>query len=167
MEINENGKTFIPHVVCEPSLGVERAFLVFMFDSYFHDTIRNNIILKLNPKLSPIKAAVFPIVKQPEYESLADKIVKDLRKEFKILYDRTGSIGRRYARNDEIGTPYCITIDEDSIKNKEVTIRDRDSTKQIKVKISDLRDILRKLINQEILFKDAGKFVETRVKEEN
>jgi glycyl-tRNA synthetase len=166
MEINENGKTFIPHVVCEPSLGVERAFLVFMFDSYFQDIKRNNIILKLNPKLSPIKAAVFPIVKQPEYEELSEKIIKDLRKEFKVAYDKTGSIGRRYARNDEIGTPYCITIDENSIKNQDVTIRDRDTTIQIRVKISELKDILRKLINQEIRFKDAGKIVETRVKEE-
>ncbi len=162
----ETKKKILAEVVCEPSLGVERAFLVFLFDAYCIDKKRNNIVLKLNPRLSPIKAAIFPIVKQPEYELIAENIVKDLKKEFNVIYDRSGSIGRRYARNDETGTPFCITIDEDSIKNKDVTIRDRDTTKQIRVKVSDLKDIIRKLINQEIEFEKAGRIVETRVKEE-
>mgnify|MGYP001584765530 CR=1 FL=1 len=159
MEINEEGKKFIPHVVCEPSLGVERAFLVFMFDSYFFDEKRDNIVLKLHPKLAPVKAAVFPIVKQEKFENFARKIFDDLRKEFNVLYDKSGSIGRRYARNDEIGTPFCITIDGDSLKNKDVTIRDRDTTKQVRVKFSELKEILRKLINKEIRFEKAGKLV--------
>ena len=123
-----------------------------------------NIVLKLNPKLAPIKAAVFPIIKKPEYEELAIKITNDLKKEFNIVYDKSGSIGRRYSRNDEIGTPYCITIDDKSLKNKDVTIRDRDTTKQIRVKIKELKDILRKLINNELKFEEAGKVVKTRVK---
>ena len=164
MEIIHNGKKVLPNVVCEPSLGVERAFLVFLFDAYHHDPQRNNTVLKLNPKLSPIKAAVFPIIKQPEYEKISEDIIKDLRTEFNISYDKSGSIGRRYARNDEIGTPFCITIDDKSPKQKDVTIRNRDTTEQIRIKISELKDTLRKLINQEIKFQDAGKLVTTRIK---
>ena len=162
--INANGEKILPHVVCEPSLGVERALLVFLFDSYFYDVGRKNVILKLNPKLSPIKAAVFPIVKQAKYIKIAQDIVDVLKKEFNVVYDSGGSIGRRYARNDEIGTPYCITVDDKSPKQKDCTIRNRDDTKQIRVKISYLREILRKLINGEIKFEKAGKLIETRVK---
>ena len=164
MEIEDDGKKILPHVICEPSLGVERAFLVFMFDNYFYDEKRQNIVLKLNPKIAPIKAAVFPIIKKLEYENMAKKIVNDLRKEFNVVYDKSGSIGRRYSRNDEIGTPYCITIDQLSLKNEDVTIRDRDSTEQIRVKINDLKDVLRKLIDEETEFKDVGRIVKTRVK---
>ncbi len=164
MEIDIDGKKVIPHVVCEPSLGVGRALIVFMLDSYIKDEKTRNIVLKLSPKLSPIKAAVFPIIKKQEYEKLSQEIVNDLKKEFNVLYDKSGSIGRRYARNDEIGTPYCITIDDKSQKNNDVTIRDRDTTKQIRVKIKDIKGILRKLINEEIIFNKAGKKVETRVK---
>ncbi|PNX47507.1 MAG: hypothetical protein BV456_10900, partial [Thermoplasmata archaeon M8B2D] len=110
----------LPHVICEPSLGVERAFLVFMFDSYFYDKSRDNVILKLNPKLSPVKAAIFPIVKKPEYEKIATDVFDILKEEWDVIYDKSGSIGRRYSRNDEIGTPYCITIDEKSLKKKDV-----------------------------------------------
>jgi glycyl-tRNA synthetase len=82
-----------------------------------------------------------------------------LKKEWFVSYDDSGSIGRRYARNDEIGTPFCITIDEESIKNKDVTIRDRDTKKQVRVKISELKNILKKLINEEISFENAGKII--------
>lgn len=169
MEIIEekDGKPekILPHVICEPSQGVERAFLVFMFDSYCFDEKRQNIVLRLHPKLSPIKAAVFPIVKKPEYESLAKQIVNDLKQEFNVNYDISGSIGRRYARNDEAGTPFCITIDNKSPKNKDATIRDRDTTLQIRVKIKDLKETFKKLVNKEIQFEKAGKLVVTRVKE--
>jgi len=152
-------KKVIPQVICEPSLGVERAFLVFMFDSYYYDKERENIVLKLHPKLSPIKAAIFPIVKKEEFEKLCSQIFEDLKKEWNVIYDESGSIGRRYARNDEIGTPYCITVDEESVKNKDATIRDRDTKKQIRVKISELKNILGKLSNDEIPFEKAGKLV--------
>ncbi len=164
MEIEHEGKKIIPNVVCEPSLGVERAFLVFMFDAYTYDKQRQNIVLKLNPKLAPIKAAVFPIIKKSEYEKIAENIINDLKKEFNVIYDKSGSIGRRYSRNDEIGTPFCITIDDKSPKQKDATVRDRDTTKQIRVKIKNLKDVLKKLINQEIKFEQAGKIVNTRVK---
>jgi len=157
----ESKKKILPQVICEPSLGVERAFLVFMFDSYFYDDKRENVVLKLHPKISPIKAAIFPIVKKEEFEKLCENIFEDLKSEWNIVYDESGSIGRRYARNDEIGTPYCITVDEESLKNKDVTIRDRDTKKQIRVKISELKATLKKLINEEIAFEKAGKLVKT------
>jgi len=157
---DENSKTrILPHVICEPSLGVERAFLVFMFDSYFYDEKRENIVLKLNPKLAPIKAAIFPIVKREDLEKVSTDIFGELKEELNVIYDDSGSIGRRYARNDEAGTPYCITIDEDSLKNRDITIRERDTKKQIRVKISELKDVLRKLINAEKEFETAGKLV--------
>ncbi|MEM0465480.1 MAG: glycine--tRNA ligase [Candidatus Pacearchaeota archaeon] len=155
----------IPKVI-EPTFGMERIFLGILTKAYHYDKKRDYVVLKIPAKLAPIKAAVFPIVKQPQYVSLSEEIVRDLRKEFNVIYDKSGSIGRRYARNDEIGTPYCITIDEDSLKDNSVTIRDRDSTLQIRVKISNLKDILKKLIYREVSFRNAGKFVETRVKEQ-
>lgn len=159
----KTNEKFIPHVVCEPSLGVERAFLVFMFDAYAYDKSRENIVLRLNPKLAPIKAAVFPIVKREDMEKIAEDIVKDLSQEWNIDYDLGGSIGRRYSRQDEIGTPMCITVDGDSVEKKDVTIRERDSGEQIRVKIVDLKNILRKLIDGEDFFK-MGKLVDTRKK---
>lgn len=161
----ETKARIIPKVI-EPTFGLERIFLSVIVDGYNFDEKRQNIVLKLHPKLAPIKAAVFPIIDKPEYAKIAEEVLGDLRKEWNVAHDISGSIGRRYARNDEIGTPYCITIDDKSPKNKDVTIRDRDSTKQIRVKIAELKETLRKLINQEIKFEKAGKFVETRVKEE-
>ena len=150
----DTNKKIVPHVSAEPSLGVGRAFLVFMFDAYNDDKQRGNIVLKLDPKLSPVKAGIFPLMGKPELENLAKEIHESIKKYFNISYDRSGSIGRRYARADEIGTPFCITVDFDSLKDKTVTIRDRNTTKQTRVKIAELKDILRKLIDKEIEFKD-------------
>jgi len=138
--------------VFEPSLGVERAFLVFMFDAYIKDN-KDNIILKLNPKLAPIKAAILPLVKKDNtLTKTAKEIHSKLKTEWNTTYDETGSVGRRYARNDEIGTPYCITVDPQTEKDKKVTIRNRDNGEQKRIKITELKDTLRKLINQEIQF---------------
>jgi glycyl-tRNA synthetase len=145
-------KKILPMVVAEPSLGVERAFLVFMFDAYSQNQ-KGNTILKLNPKLAPIKAAIFPLVKkEKQLVKIAKQIYKDLQQEWNILYDESGSVGRRYARNDEVGTPFCITVDNDSLEQNDVTIRDRDTEKQIRVKIDNLKDTLRKLLSDEIKF---------------
>jgi len=148
----------LAHVI-EASFGFERAFLVFMIDSYFFSKQRNNFILKLHPLLSPIKAAIFPIVKREDFEKFSEKIVDDLNKEWNVVFDRSGSIGRRYSRNDEIGTPFCITIDEESLKNKDVSVRDRDTKQQIRVKVLDMKEVLKKLINKEIDFSSAGKLI--------
>jgi len=155
----ETKQKILPQVICEPSLGVERSFLVFMFDAYCYDKKRDNIILKLHPKLAPIKAAIFPLVKRKDFEKICEKIVEDLGEEWNVVYDKSGTIGRRYARNDEIGTPFCITIDEESLKKKDVTIRHRDTTRQVRVKIIELKDILRKLIDKKLKFEEAGRLV--------
>ncbi|MDD5133165.1 MAG: glycine--tRNA ligase [Candidatus Nanoarchaeia archaeon] len=165
MEIfDEKYKNKIIPKVIEPTFGMERVFLAILTKAYNYDKKRENVVLKLPAKLAPIKAAVFPIIKDKKYEKLSLEIVKDLKKEFNVVYDESGSIGKRYARNDEAGTPYCITIDEKSPSKKDITIRDRDSTKQIRVKIKDLKETLKKLINSEIKFEKAGKLVSTRVK---
>jgi len=153
----------IPRVI-EPTFGIDRVFLAMLCKAYQYDEKRNNIILKLPGKFAPIKAAIFPIIKGDKFEFLSRKIYQDLKLDFHINYDASGSVGRRYSRNDEIGTPYCITIDDKSIKNKDVTIRDRDTTEQIRVKIKDLKQTLNQLINNQIQFKKAGKIVDTRKK---
>src|SRR3989338_3028324 len=160
----ESKERIVPRVI-EPTFGMERAFLAVLSDAYAYDEKRQNIVLRLNPRLAPIKAAVFPIVKGEEFERIAKDVYENLKKEFNINYDESGSVGRRYSRADEAGTPFCITIDGDSTKGKDVTIRERDSTKQIRVKVSELKDVLRKLIAGEIEFEKAGKIVETRILE--
>jgi glycyl-tRNA synthetase len=142
----------LPQVIAEPSFGVERAFLVLLNESYYYDEKRNNIILKIKPKFSPINVAVLPIVKGKEYEKISQELLEDLRKEWSVSYDKSGSIGRRYSRNDEIGTPFCLTIDEKTLINGDVTLRDRDTTKQIRVKIKNLKNVLRDLIDGKIKF---------------
>lgn len=152
----ETGKKTLPHVL-ELSFGVDRNIWTLL--DIFYKVEKEGSMFAFPPILSPIKAAVFPIVKQEKFENFAREIFDDLKKEFNVLYDKSGSIGRRYARNDEIGTPFCITIDGDSLKNKDVTIRDRDTTKQIRVKFSELKNILKKLVNKEIQFEKAGKLM--------
>ena len=120
--------------------------------------------MKLPFYLAPIKAAIFPIVKDEKMIRLVREIYSSLREYWNVVYDESGSIGRRYSRQDETGAPFCITIDDDSFKDKSVTVRDRDTTKQIRVKIDDLRETIGKLINLESDFVKAGKVVETRVK---
>jgi len=97
-------------------------------------------------------------------EEIAEEILKDLGEEWNVVYDKSGSIGRRYARNDEVGTPFCITIDEESLKKKDVTVRLRDTGEQVRIKIKDLKESLRKAINGEENILKLGKVVDTRKK---
>ncbi|MBU0979811.1 MAG: glycine--tRNA ligase [Nanoarchaeota archaeon] len=141
----ETKEKVVPHVAAEPSQGIERAMLAFLFDAYEDDKERGNIVLKLHPSISPVKVAVFPLVSnKPGLLAMAEEIHRELRKEFNSTYDRSGSIGRRYARQDEIGTPFCITIDFDSLEDKSVTVRHRDSTKQERIKKEDLIGYIKK-----------------------
>lgn len=153
----ETKEKILPHVVCEPSVGVGRAFLVFIFDSYEYDEQRENVVLKLHPKLAPVKAAIFPIVKEDGLKKISREIFNDLKKEFNVVLDASGSIGRRYARNDESGTPYCITADKESPNDHKVTMRDRDTANQIRVGIKEVRDLLRKLVSGETTFENLEK----------
>ena len=152
----------IPKVI-EPTFGMERLFLAVICNAYHYDEKRQNVVLKLPASLAPIKAAVFPLINDAKLEKLSRDIFTDLKKEFNVSYDKGGSLGRRYSRGDEIGIPVAITIDEDTIKDKKVTLRDRDTTKQVRVKISEVKDILHKVImGQNVL--TFGKRVDTRVK---
>ena len=157
-------KRIVPRVI-EPTFGMERVFLALLCQAYSPDAKRENIVLKLPAFLAPVKVAVFPVVKNNEsLVSLARSIYTHLREEWNVQYDDGGSIGRRYSRQDEVGTPYCLTVDEESLKDKSVTIRERDTTKQIRVKIDDLLETLKELIAGKLAFEKAGKLVETRVK---
>ena len=156
-------KKIVPHVVAEPSQGVDRAFLVMMFDAYNQDPKdkeRDWVVLKLNPKTAPIKVGIFPLVNKLEDD--AREVYESLKTLFTCQFDRSGAIGRRYARADEIGIPYCVTFDFDSREDKSVTIRDRDSTKQVRVKIEDLKNTLYQLIVGEIEFEKAGKLIKQK-----
>lgn len=131
---------FIPYVI-EPSAGVERTLLVVLIDSYYEE--KERIVLKLNPKLAPFKVAVFPLLSnKKELKELAEKIYNNLKNKYSTDFDNRGNIGKRYYSQDEIGTPYCITVDFQSLEDNTVTIRDRDTTKQIRVKISEIEDFL-------------------------
>lgn len=138
--IEEDKQRVVPHVVAEPSQGVDRAFLVFMFDAYHMDKERENVVLKLHPTLAPIKIAVFPLVNKEGLPEKAKQVFDMLRKEWNCFYDQSGSIGRRYARQDEMGTPFCITVDFDTLKDGTVTVRNRDDALQKRIKIDDLFD---------------------------
>jgi len=154
----------LPRVI-EPTFGIERIFLAILSNGYYYDSARDNIVLKIPAKLAPAKAAVFPLVKNDaKLVKIAREVYENLKKNFYIIYDESGSVGRRYARNDEIGTPFCITIDAESLNDNSVTIRDRDTTEQVRVRINCLNEILKKLINKEIEFKKAGKKINTRIK---
>ena len=151
---DETKKKVVPYVVAEPSQGVGRAFLVFMFDAYNDDKKRGNIVLKLDPKLAPVKVGIFPLVNKLNNE--AKKVYDSLKEEFVCQLDSSGSVGRRYARADEIGIPYCVTID---FEKKDCTIRERDTTKQVRVKKDELAVVLYRLLKGELKFEEAGKLV--------
>ena len=154
----ETKEKVIPYCASEPSQGIDRAFLTFLIDAYEYDKERGNIVLKLNPRLAPIKVGVFPLVNKLNDKS--KEVFDKLKLEFNCTFDKSGSIGRRYARADEIGIPYCVTIDFDTLNNQTVTIRDMGTTKQLRVKISDLANILNGLINCKVRFEDALKLSE-------
>lgn len=137
----ETGEKYVPWVI-ETSGGVDRATLFFLVDAYTEDEDR--VVLKLHPKLAPFKAAVFPLLaNKPELVEMAEKIYKSLKEKFgSIAWDGRGNIGKRYLAQDEIGTPWCITVDFDSLKDDAVTIRDRDTKKQERVSVDKLESYL-------------------------
>jgi len=142
----ESKKRFIPHVI-EPTFGLDRTVLAVLSEHYTEDTLggKKRMVLKLPQALSPVKAAVFPLLRnKPELVEKARSVYELVKKEFidrrigQVMWDDNGNIGKRYRRQDEIGTPYCITIDFDTLKNDTVTVRDRDSGEQERVKIDNL-----------------------------
>ncbi|HEX8749004.1 MAG TPA: glycine--tRNA ligase [Pyrinomonadaceae bacterium] len=144
-------KRFYPHVI-EPSAGVNRSILAFLMDAYTektNDKGEKRVVLKLNPELAPIKAAILPLARnKPEIVGMAKAIKRALQPVLRAVYDDTGGIGKLYARQDEIGTPYCVTVDHQSLEDEAVTVRDRDTWEQERVKVADLQEhLLRRLAN--------------------
>jgi len=139
---DEIGERFVPHVV-EPSLGVDRTILAILISAYREDALggEKRVYLRLNKNIAPIRAAVFPLLKnKPELVNKAKELFLNLKSQIPNLeFDDNGNIGKRYRRQDEIGTPYCITIDFDTLTDDTVTLRDRDTGKQKRVIIADLK----------------------------
>ncbi len=137
---SQTGKKILPHVI-EPAVGINRIFLMALSDAYTEEEGR--VVLKFSPKVAPFKAAIFPLLaNKPELVAKAREVYNTLRETFLVAYDARGNIGKRYLSQDEIGTPYCITIDFESLENDTVTVRDRDTMEQVRLKISELRNFI-------------------------
>ncbi len=135
----DTNEKYVPYVI-EPSAGVDRIALALLCDAYHENEDEERVVLKLHPRLAPYKAAVFPLLKnKPELVAKADTVYVELKKHFNVAWDERGNIGKRYFSQDEIGTPYCITVDFDTLQDDTVTVRDRDSMKQERMSISELR----------------------------
>ncbi|AZR72452.1 glycine--tRNA ligase [Anoxybacter fermentans] len=134
----------VPYVI-EPSLGVDRAMLAFLVDAYSEDEVegQTRVYLDFHPELAPIKVAVLPLTKKDSLKELAMKIYNRLKKLYNAEYDEGGSIGKRYRRQDEIGTPYCITVDFESLDDQMVTVRDRNTLEQDRIAIDQVEQYLR------------------------
>jgi glycyl-tRNA synthetase len=143
----ETNERYLPWVI-EPAVSVERIFITLLIDAYDEDVVNNEprVVLRLHPNVAPVQVAVVPLSKKQELIDVALPLVQSLRGEFRVEYDQTGgNIGRRYRRQDEIGTPFCVTVDFDTLQDQAVTIRRRDTTEQERVKMSALADRLKAL----------------------
>ena len=141
--VSEEAKRFLPYVI-EPSAGADRGTLAFLCDAYTEDEVggQPRTVLKLHPRLAPVKAAVFPLVKKDGMPEVATDIFRRLKRRWNVAYDEKGAIGRRYRRQDEAGTPWCITVDGDSLEHGSVTVRERDSCEQRRVGIDEVEALL-------------------------
>jgi glycyl-tRNA synthetase len=142
------GERYVPYVI-EPAVGPDRIMLALLVDSYTEEEVKGEerTVLKLHPRIAPTKAAVFPLSKKEPVSTIARELYDDLKGDYRIFYDDSGSIGRRYRRQDEAGTPFCVTVDFHTIEDKQVTIRDRDTLEQERVPIAAVRDRLKALIS--------------------
>jgi glycyl-tRNA synthetase len=149
----ETKERLTPHII-EPSAGVDRSILAFLCDAYTEEPDKDEIrvLLRLHPSLAPIKTAVLPLSRREGPVQMARQIYTDLRQCWMVQYDDAQSIGRRYRRQDEIGTPFCIAVDFQSLEDNQVTIRERDSMRQIRIPISELRTTLQAKLAGEDLF---------------
>lgn len=140
---DETKEKYIPYII-ETSAGASRSFMAFLIDAYYEEEVNGELrsVLRFHPKLAPIKAAIFPLVNKDGMPEVALKIESQLRPHLKIFYDDKGAIGRRYRRMDEAGTPFCITVDTQTLQDETVTVRDRDSMNQVRVSISNLLNYL-------------------------
>jgi glycyl-tRNA synthetase len=142
-------RKYIPWVI-EPTMGVDRTILALICDGYTEEEVKGEprVVFKLNPSIAPVKAAILPLVKDEKLKKIADSLYKDIKETgIAVEYDESGTIGRRYRRQDEIGTPWCVTIDFDSLSDKKATIRDRDTLKQERINISKIKEeLIKKLV---------------------
>ena len=142
----ETKKKYIPHVI-EPTFGVDRTLLALISEAYAEERLDNGetrVVLRFKPMMAPYKAAVFPLLKnKPELVKKAREIYDGLKSDLHIEFDDNGNIGKRYRRQDEIGTPYCVTVDFDSLEKNDVTVRDRDTMNQERVAVEDLENYLK------------------------
>jgi glycyl-tRNA synthetase len=144
---DEKKQRYIPHVI-EPSAGADRATLAFLCEAYHEDQapdekgqMQTRLVMKFHPRIAPVKAAILPLVKKDGMPEMAQEIYRALKKQqINVFYDEKSAIGRRYRRQDEAGTPFCITVDGQSLKDQTVTLRDRDSLEQTRVKAADVVD---------------------------
>jgi glycyl-tRNA synthetase len=139
----ETRERFVPHVI-EPSAGADRGTLAFLCEAYCEDQapdengkMQTRVVMKLHPRLAPIKAAVLPLVKKDGMPEIAQRIYRDLKQSHNVFYDEKGAVGRRYRRQDEAGTPFCITVDSQTLTDNTVTFRHRDTLEQWRVKVDD------------------------------
>ena len=146
------GERYVPHVI-EPSAGADRATLAFLCEAYTEDeqpdakgAMQTRTVMKLHPRLAPVKAAIFPLVKKDGMPEVAQEIYAALKPDFNVYYSDKGAVGKRYRVQDEAGTPFCITVDGESLNDKTVTIRDRDTLEQTRVPIAHLaKDLAERL----------------------
>jgi glycyl-tRNA synthetase len=149
-----SGERYVPYVI-EPAAGADRATLAFLVDAYDEEAVEategseggRRTLLRLHPRLAPVKVAVLPLLRKDGHPELAREVFTALRGTIQAEYDEGGSIGRRYRRQDEIGTPYCVTIDHQSVEDRTVTVRDRDSLAQERIAIDELADELRRRLD--------------------
>jgi len=134
-----SGERYVPYVI-EPAVGSTRAMMAFLLAAYHEDVVEGETrtVLRLDPRLAPYQVAVLPLSKKPELDGLAHEVASRLRERFVVDVDVTQSIGRRYRRQDEIGTPWCVTVDFESLQDRAVTVRDRDTTAQVRVPIDEV-----------------------------
>lgn len=140
------GKTLVPYVV-EPALGTDRAILTFLIDAYTEEEVDGNprIVMKFHPRIAPIKVAVFPLLRKEGHPEKAAQVYRQVREHYASLYDDSGTIGRRYRRQDEAGTPVCLTIDHQTLEDDTVTVRNRDTLEQFRISVSEIVPELQKL----------------------
>jgi glycyl-tRNA synthetase len=145
----EKGEHIVPYVI-EPSAGVDRPVLAFLADAYDEEVVRGEerVVLRLRPSLAPIKVAVLPLSRNEKLVPTARRVWEIVRPHWMTQYDDAQSIGRRYRRQDEVGTPYCVTVDFDTLEDEALTIRERDSMEQVRVPVAGLVDALRERLGQ-------------------
>ena len=152
VDLANNNERYIPYII-ETSAGADRTMLAVLSDAFTEDKANDRTVLKFHAKVAPVKLAILPLSKKPELEGISEKIFKDFQKDHQVQYDESGSIGKRYRRQEEIGTPFCVTVDFDTLNDQAVTVRHRDTMAQERVSLDKLRPyIVDKLTNWKMDF---------------